>query len=105
MSAPAFKLEPCTPPVAAIKVFRLDDYEWWAGESLQDCIDAAGRMWGFAGEQLREAVVDAYEIEDQELDTLKLVADEQGTKHTFREALNKMIADQVRFPAFFAGQD
>jgi hypothetical protein len=103
MSSPNFKLEICTPPKGGVRVFRLNDHEWWAGKSLDACVEEAGRTWGFSGEELAESVEDAYEIADADLDALHLSIDEQGTKQTFREALNRMIAEQTRFPAFFAG--
>jgi hypothetical protein len=105
MSALPFKLEICTPPKGGVSVIRLNDHEWWAGESLEACVAEAGSSWGFSGEELAEMVEDAYEIPDADLDRLHLTADDHGTQQTFREALNRMIADQVRFPAFFAGQE
>lgn len=103
MGTPALKLEIYAPQNSEVSVFRLTDCEWWVGATLQDCIEAAGRMWGMSGEELAEHVEDAYELSDEDLDAMALRADEQGTKQTFREVLNQMRAEGASFPAFFAG--
>jgi hypothetical protein len=104
MNVPAFNLE-LLAPTSCVAVYRLNDHEWWAGASLQACIDAAGLLWGMTGEELAEQVESASEINDADLDSLFLLSDEHGTRQSFRQALRQMQVEGVKFPAFFAGAE
>jgi hypothetical protein len=84
-----------------IKVFQLDDIEWWAGESLEACV-AEGR---------RQCGDDCYpddgvqgEVSSEAMQRLRFV-DEDGTFRTFAEELEKRVAADETFPQMFACED
>ena len=105
MTEADFHLDICSLPTLQISVFCITDCEWWAGVTLQDCIEAAGRMWGMSGDELAEHVEDAYGLSDTELDIRNLTADDEGAKQTFRQAHDQLCAEGIPFPAFFAGTE
>ena len=88
--------------MTTIKVFALDDIEWWAGESLEACVAEGRRQCGH----------DCYpddpeiqrEITDVELQRRKFV-DDDGGEHTCAEELANMIASGDRFPCHFAATE
>lgn len=89
-----------------MKVFEINDCDWWIGESLESCI-----------QDYRDNVdddpictEDARELTDEELDTLKFtVCDENerptGEKITFREQLAIEISEGGEFPRMFASTE
>lgn len=98
----------------AIKVFQVNDYEWWAGINL----DVIRR------EYLEQTGIDP-DNEDEGFDNPKLLTPEamqrlrfchddgdpdeiakyEHTECTFAERLNELIADGARFPCSFAGTE
>lgn len=86
----------------AVKVFKLDDVEWWAGESLQACIDEARAQAGedcyeFAGE-------DGYELSDALMQSRRFTEDD-GTQRSFAEQLQLLISEGATFPCLFAATE
>lgn len=57
----------------AIKVFRINEFEWWIGESLESCIRAAMGAYGLSREEVMD---DPYELTPAQLKS-----------HTFRDDL------------------
>jgi hypothetical protein len=84
-----------------MKVYRLNDCDWWAGESLQACADAY-----CAGVDLSpdEALDDPSELSDEEMQQ-SFFDEEAGETRTFSEQLGRMIDSGVKFPAFFASTE
>jgi len=88
-----------------MKIFKLNDIEWWAGESLEQvkqfCLDEA-----VVDEE--EAFDDPRELTDEELDRLQYVedvySDEKNTR-PFREELARMVAANESFPCLFASTE
>lgn len=76
-----------------LKVFQLDDFEWWVGEALDETVAAAKECWG--GDPDYE---DARELSETELDKFLFYGDEN---QTFRQRLAVVAKDYVS-PVFFA---
>ena len=94
-----------------IKVFRLDDCTWWAGNDLESCIADAMREYQLPRNEVADA--DAHELSDQELDRLQFVDGDDpintdgtpGGTLSFREALARCVARGDSFPQFFASTE
>lgn len=97
--APALSLAAVPAP---IHIYRLNDFEWFAGPSLQAAIAKWKEYTGCCDEELD----DPRELSDEEMDRLTFVhADEYERpfrKQTFRAELAEQIAAGVTFPEFFA---
>jgi len=88
--------------MSEIKVFRLDDIEWWAGESLEACVAEGRRQCG--PECYPDEPSEQYELSDEAMQRLKFV-DEDGTERTFAEELARRVAAGESFPQPFAATD
>jgi len=93
-----------------IKIFRLNDYEWYAGETLQECIDWLMKATKYDkdsdlhfGED--DFVDDPSELTEEQMNTLMFYDEDTDTKMTFRQRLDKLIAEGETFPCPFAGSD
>lgn len=86
----------------SIKVFQLDDCDWWAGENLPDVIAEARKQCG--PDTYEDAETDAVEMSDEAMRTLQFV-DEDGTKRTFAEELQRMIDAGDTLPSLFASTE
>ena len=85
-----------------IRVYRMDDIEWWAGESLEACIAEGRRLCG--EECYPDDSHEQHELSDDEMAHLKFV-DEDGSTRTFAEELARRIAAGESFPQPFAAED
>ena len=85
----------------SIKVFALDDIEWWAGESLEACLAAARDQCG--DECYREAWCQ-HEVSEAGMHRL-IFLDEDGSKRTFAEELQRRVDAGEQFPCLFAAED
>lgn len=84
-----------------MKLFKLNEYEWWAAETLEEAKQACLKETGL---DESEAFEDPYELDGTELDTLMFTDDEGPEKRVipFRQALNELIARGQNFPCIFA---
>lgn len=85
-----------------IRVFKLDDNEWWAGESLEACVAEGQRQCGDTC--YRPDDFDQYELSDGAMQGLVFI-DEDGSKRTFAAELARRIAAGEAFPQPFAAED
>lgn len=85
-----------------IRIFRMDDNEWWAGESLEACVAEGRRQCG--DECYPDDPSEQYELTDEQMRKLKF-EDEDGTTRTFAEELARRVADGEKFPQPFAAED
>lgn len=85
-----------------MKIFAMNDCDWWIGESLEACkadyIEECGDP---------SAVEDAYELTDEALDHLQFTDTDEddapiGTKRSFREQLAIELEQGGQFPRLFA---
>jgi hypothetical protein len=106
--------------MSQVKIFQLNDWDWWAGYDLESVKAAYLKELGFTDPwDIENAFDDPHELSDEELDRLKFVdgddpINEDGTPggtRTFREQLNRIIAerdaslDAAYFPCFFASTE
>ena len=88
-----------------IKVFQLDDCDWWAGESLADCIAAAREEFGKGS--YCDAEDDGVQVSDESMRKLKVHLDEdrRGEPVTFEARLASMVAAGEKSPVLFASTE
>lgn len=85
-----------------IKIFRLDDCEWWAGESLEACV-AAGRTMNGADCYPDDPI--QREVSEAELQELTFVDTDDYSERSFAEELRLVVESGATFPCFFAATD
>lgn len=89
-----------------IRVFKLDDCDWWAGASLRECI-AAARFECGAG-TYEGAEQHGREVTPEQMQRLRVHRDEDRRDEpiTFAEHLAELTAcKSQRFPTFFASTE
>ena len=88
-----------------MKVFQLDDYDWWVGESLAACIAEARATCG--DDCYQDAEEDGCEVTPAELQTLIFRDDESDPPRTctFAEQLAHEIDLGGEFPRLFASTE
>lgn len=89
-----------------MKVFQINDCDWWVGESLDVCV----QDYRVKVDDDPSYTEDSRELTDEELDTLLFsVCDEHerptGEKRTFREQLAAEIEAGGEFPRMFASTE
>lgn len=93
--------------VSPIRIYMLDDTDWWAGESLQACIDEARAQCG-AGSYC-DAEEEGQEVSDEDMQRLIYVDESDGAEapvqRTFAEQLARELAEGGPFPRLFASTD
>lgn len=85
----------------SIKVFALDDIEWWAGESLEACLAAARDQ---CGDECYREESDQHEVSADSMKRLTFI-DEDGSKRTFADELQRRVDAGEQFPQAFAATD
>jgi hypothetical protein len=83
-----------------MKVFMLNDYEWWAAESLEEAISACMMQCGLSREEAYDEN-SMGELPDSEMERLQFM-DDDGVQRSFKEQLQFMIDDSYPFPCIFA---
>lgn len=84
-----------------IRVFKLDDCEWWAGESLVSCLIAAREQ---AGVECYDDPDEQCEVLQETLEHIKFV-DEDGSVRTMAEELRLQIEAGTTFPCILAATE
>lgn len=87
---------------APIRVYRLDDYDWWAGESLAACLKEARAQCG--DDCYPDDPSIQHELSDQTMQIMRFT-DEDGEKRSFADELNRRIAACEEFPQMFASTE
>lgn len=82
-----------------IRVYRMDDIEWWAGESLAACVAEGRSQCG--PDCYPDDPSEQYEVSDEAMQRLKFI-DEDGSTRSFSEELARRIAAGEDFPQPFA---
>ena len=87
-----------------MKVFRLNDYEWWAAETLEEAKEACLKQTGLDEDEAIDESWEPYEIPDQDLDTLTVTDDEGSERRTvtFRQAIDELTGKGQEFPCLLA---
>ncbi|QNH21197.1 hypothetical protein HEP73_02109 [Xanthomonas sp. GW] len=86
-----------------MKIFRIDDCDWWIGEDAESVLAAVKDETGMEAEDLE----DFHEISDDDMDRLKFVDTDEGERtigdpRTFRQQLAIEVAQGGNFPRMFA---
>ena len=93
-------------PAPRIRVYRMDDNEWWAGASLADCVAEGQRQCGV---ECYSDPDEQYELTDEQMQRLVFIDESDGAeppvKRTFAEELARRIAAGEAFPQQFAAED
>lgn len=84
-----------------IKVFRLNDYEWWAGTSLAACIADWKKWTGLDEEELD----DPRELTAEDMAKMQFVDPDSNTKSSFANELAERVKAGLEFPQPFAVTD
>lgn len=93
--------------MSSMKIFKLNDCDWAAAETLEEAVAYYKRIYGVDDDQID----DPWELGDEELDRLQFhFTDDDGVHTTgvvmsFRDTLAKMIADGEQFPCHFASTE
>lgn len=92
------------------RVYRMNDYEWWVARTLDEAKADAAKQWGYSVEDAErdEMYDDPDELTDAEMEHLKFredMFDPLSPTRSFREELDRMIADGLSEPGFFAGTE
>lgn len=89
-----------------MRVYRMDDMEWWVGESLAACV-AEGRRQ--CGADCYPDSDEQHELSDADLQRLMFIDESDGAeppvKRTFAEQLAREVAEGGPFPRPFAAED
>lgn len=83
-----------------VKVFQMNDCDWMAARTKQEATDSYKANFG--GDEFEDD--EAEELDDKEMQHFRF-RDEDGTSRTFQDQLEKMIAEGVEFPTFFASTE
>ena len=87
--------------VETLKVFAMNDCDWMAGGTLEEC--KAEYLRKYTGEHDPEAFDDPHEVPADRMAKMKFHDD--GTVRTFAEQLQRMIHAGEKFPTFFASTE
>lgn len=79
-----------------VKVWKINDYEWAMAPTLDEAIQAVCDMTGVDRDDVAD---EPHELTDEELLRLKFV-DEDESKRSFAEELNRRVAQGIRVQYF-----
>lgn len=86
-----------------MKLFMVNDCDWWAGESAESIKPEALKMYGSLEETEFEDGGAPAALGDDLMD--KLIFNDEGTLRTFRAELDRLITAGATFPRFFASTE
>ena len=92
-----------------IKVWRVNEYEWWAGTDLES-IRAAYKEHTGIDPDSDEGFDNPHELSEKSMNEMRYCYNEDGyfseaETRSFREQLDLDIAGGVKFPCYFAGTE
>ncbi len=88
-----------------IKIYSLNNYEWWAGKNLKEVKKDYTKVTGVSGEEAFDEFIEA--MSSEELEKTKFVTDENDKNGdrivtTFTKHLAEVIKAKAKFPCCFA---
>jgi hypothetical protein len=87
-----------------IKVFKMNDCDYYAGETLKDCVEECARDSGESVHDILEEPVE--ELTLDELNDLTFIEDDEPEKFcSFRQHLDELIVEGAVFPRIFASTE
>jgi hypothetical protein len=84
-----------------LKVFRINDMEWWAGKSLNQIIDYHKKHLGVDEIEISYA----YKLTKRQMTKLKFFSEEDNNYISFQEELRNCRRDKIKSPFSFASRD
>ena len=92
--------------INGIKIFNMDDFNWWASRDLESVKEAYLKETGLDAEEAFESDVPE-ELSDADLDRLRFHHDPDDRSKTisFREQLENMVKASMSFPCFFGSTE
>ena len=88
---------------AFIRVFRMNDCDWMAGETLEECEEVYLKYWSGTKDD-GVTLYNPGQVSNDFIQTVPFTR-EDGTVVTFQEELNSLIAAGQKFPCFFASTE
>ncbi len=93
-----------------IKVFKINDCDWWAGRNAEETLAAYMAETGTDKEEATGGDESfPHELSEREMETMMFTPDPDDGEGTepipFREVLDRMIARGGPFPSFFASTE
>lgn len=94
-----------------MKIFQVNDIDWFAGENADDCFKLLKEMGMYDDGDIQAMKDDGYPVEltDEDMDRLVFVDDVydnlKSNKRTFREELQRRINAGEEFPCMFASSE
>ncbi len=104
MTTEPFELTPSPADPQPVRVYMLDDCTWWAGYSLQQCIEQA------ISEEWRDqhSIHNPRELSAEDMEQLKFLDDpdcDEAEERSFAAELQRRIDAGEQFPQFFASTE
>ena len=92
-----------------IKIFKMDDYTFYAGETAEDCIKAYIEDTGMDKDELISDESPPYELTDEDLEIYTILIEDENQdikeSQSFKARLINMIEEGEEFPCYFAGSE
>lgn len=85
-----------------VKVFRLNDCDWWAAHSLEEAIKDGAACMGLTEDEVAD---EPRELTEKEMDEFDFVDENGERQSSFRERLQSLIKSGERFPCGFASSE
>lgn len=84
-----------------MKVFKLNDCDWYLANSLEEAIEVAMKDTGLPRD---EVVDDPYELDEEQMNTV-MFDNQDGSKWPFAVELQNMIEAGIARPGMFASTE
>ena len=85
-----------------MKVFQMNDCEWWAAETLEEAKSSYFQITGLT--EADRPFDDPHELSAKEMDRLQFIRDD-GSVRSFRDQLDWMVSNGKSFPCFFGSTE
>ena len=87
-----------------MRVFRVNDCDWWMVETKEQARDAAIAFYGSGPDDVY-TLDEIAEVSDEAMDRLKVGDEDDGKTRTFRQQVAKRIKEGVTNPEMFASTE
>lgn len=90
-----------------IKVFKMNDCDWWAGETWEECLEHMREFSGYSKEEMEMMQTEGYpcELSPEDMDRYTFFDDDTNETRTFMEELYRLENSGAEFPSFFASTE
>ena len=90
-----------------MKIFNMNDVDWYAGETGEECLKELQSVAEYTDEEIQELIGDGYPVEvpEDKMKKMKFYNEETDKTNTFQEELQRLIDLDETFPRFFASTE